>query len=249
MRNAIARRQHKERAQPTERRRLGLLEKKKDYTLRAKDYNKKKAQLRVLREKATDRNDDEFYFGMVSRKGPGNRVKDGRGWKGTVDGDRGNKSLDVDTVRLLKTQDLGYVRTMRSVVAKEARRLEEEVVMAGFDAQEDEDDDDEDEDFDFANPISRPKAPRKIVFADDEEQRELLLEEGEGEAKEVEKKEEDNKHAAHLKKQLSLARRKLKGLTDAEQELSVQQAKIAKTATSGGISKKGDKIKVRTRKR
>ncbi|RBA19144.1 hypothetical protein FPRO05_10073 [Fusarium proliferatum] len=265
MRNAVARRPHRERAQPLERRRLGLLEKHKDYSLRAKDFNKKKAQLKNLKEKAAERNEDEFYFGMMSRKGPGSRIQDGKRWSGTVEGDRGNKAMDVETVRLLKTQDIGYIRTMRQVVAKEVARLEEQVVLTrGFDKlDEDEDDEDEgsDSEFDFATAPSRPKAPRKIVFMDDEEQREetiLDLEDQDDADKTFEgfdddkKKEEDFERAKALRRlcrQLENARKKLKALTDAEGELEIQRAKMAKTATSGGTTRKGKKIMVRTRKR
>ncbi|KAI1039093.1 hypothetical protein LB503_007919 [Fusarium chuoi] len=264
MRNAVARRPHRERAQPLERRRLGLLEKHKDYSLRAKDFNKKKAQLKNLKDKAAERNEDEFYFGMMSRKGPGSRIQDGKRWSGTVEGDRGNKAMDVETVRLLKTQDIGYIRTMRQVVAKEVARLEEQVVLTrGFDKlDEDENDEDEgsDSEFDFATAPSRPKAPRKIVFMDDEEQREeTILDLEDDDADKTfegfdndKKKEEDFERAKalrRLRRQLENARKKLKALTDAEGELEIQRAKMAKTATSGGTTRKGKKIMVRTRKR
>jgi len=235
-----------------------------DYSLRAKDFNKKKAQLKNLKEKAAERNEDEFYFGMMSRKGPGSRIQDGKRWTGTVEGDRGNKAMDVETVRLLKTQDIGYIRTMRQVVAKEVARLEEQVVLTrGFDKlDEDEDDEDEgsDSEFDFATAPSRPKAPRKIVFMDDEEQREetiLDLEDDDADKTfegfdDEKKKEEDFERAKalrRLRRQLENARKKLKALTDAEGELEIQRAKMAKTATSGGTTRKGKKIMVRTRKR
>jgi U3 small nucleolar RNA-associated protein 11 len=61
----VQRRNHKERAQPAGRKHLGLLEKHKDYVLRAKDYHRKEKHLQVLREKAAFRNPDEFYFGMI----------------------------------------------------------------------------------------------------------------------------------------------------------------------------------------
>ncbi|KAM5355108.1 hypothetical protein ACJ41O_001754 [Fusarium nematophilum] len=264
MRNAVARRPHRERAQPLERRRLGLLEKHKDYSLRAKDFNKKKAQLKALRDKASERNEDEFYFGMMSRKGPGSRIKDGKRWSGTVEGDRGNRAMDVDTVRLLKTQDIGYVRTMRQVVSKEVARLEEQVVLTrGFDKldedEEEDDEDDDDDEFDFSAPL-KPKAPRKIVFMDDEEQREETIQdqldeddadeasEGKDEKKEGEVTERA-KSLRRIRRQLENARKKLKVLTDVEGELEIQRAKMAKTATSGGTTRKGKKIMVRTRKR
>lgn len=293
MRNAVQRRPHRERAQPLERRRLGLLEKHKvrtipaikvffpflaqsltslkDYSARAQDYNKKKKQLKNLREKASERNEDEFYYGMLSRKGPGSRIQGGRNWTGTVEGDRGNKSMDIDTVRLLKTQDIGYIRTMRQVVAKEVARLEEQIVLSrGFDKlgeddnEEEDDEDDDDSEFDFSGP-SKPKAPRKILFMDDEQQREETIEEHldqEETARDDEAGKDDNKdeemdseeferarQLRRLKRELENARKKLKVLTDAEQQLGIQRAKMAKTATSGGQTRKGKKIMVRTRKR
>ncbi|KAK1757410.1 Utp11 protein-domain-containing protein [Echria macrotheca] len=219
LRNSVQRRSHKERAQPTERSRLGLLEKKKDYQKRAKDYAAKKKVLKSLREKAADRNEDEFYYGMLSRKGPGSTVTRQRGaFDGTVTGDRGNRALDVDTVRLYKTQDLGT------------------------------------------------KAKR-IVFCDAEEERDVVVEQAEGQQRardedddDVMWEDEDDKtksaealrkeqNLEKLQKKLRAAKKRLKALADAEFELEVQKAKMAKTATSGGFTKGGQRIKVRERKR
>lgn len=81
---------------------------------------------------------------------------------------------------------------------------------------------DEDEDDDIASDKNSPDTLRA-------EQRQKLLEK--------------------LQRRLSSARKKLKTLARAEHELEVQRAKMAKTATSGGITKSGKKLKVRERKR
>ena len=64
--NAVQRREHRERAQPRARAGLGLLEKHKDYKLRAKNFHSKEKRLASMRGKAALRNPDEFYFRMVS---------------------------------------------------------------------------------------------------------------------------------------------------------------------------------------
>ncbi|KAI5453555.1 hypothetical protein NCC49_005381 [Naganishia albida] len=101
IRNSVHRRNHKERAQPAARKRLGLLEKHKDYVLRARDYKSKKNRLRNLQEKIALRNKDEFYWGMVK----------GKTKNGIHIQDRGNEALPMELVKLLKTQDAGYIRT------------------------------------------------------------------------------------------------------------------------------------------
>ncbi|KAG9200694.1 hypothetical protein G6514_006713 [Epicoccum nigrum] len=120
MRNAVQRRNHKERAQPEERQKWGLLEKRKDYKLRAADHRQKKQKLKLLSEKARDRNPDEFSFKMLSSS------VDKRGLKVA---DRGNEALSTDVVKLLKTQDAAYIRTVLQQVRRERARLEERLVL------------------------------------------------------------------------------------------------------------------------
>ena len=68
LRNSLHRRNHKERSQLAHRSKLGILEKHKDYVQRARDYHSKQDRLNHLRQKAAERNQDEFYFSMVKEK-------------------------------------------------------------------------------------------------------------------------------------------------------------------------------------
>lgn len=207
---------------------------------------------------------------MLSRgKFSADKLAGGKKWTGTVAGDRGNKALDIDTVRLLKTQDLGYLRTMRNVVAKEVKELEERAVIAGafagIDTNEDSDDEDDFDSDDEAPPKSKAQAkPKKIIFANSVEEVDEKLPEPEEEDDDVDMSDDDfekfekekdpqtlkrEENAERLRRKLQNAKKKLKALTDAENELEMQRARMAKTATVGGITKSGKKIKVRERKR
>ena len=282
MRNAIQRRSHRERAQPLERKRLGLLEKHKDYSLRAKDWNKKKATLQSLREKAAERNEDEFSYKMLSRKGTssslmtGSDEKRNRTWNGTVNGDRGFKAMSVETVRLLKTQDMGYLRTVRNVALKEVAKLEERAAVAtsfASGAVEEEEDDEDSEDDDFSDFDSAPKPknskqkalppvkPTKIVFADNADDRDnaaiAKMEEIEAQADAEEAMDTVSRtkaslkaeNAARLQRRLAKARQRLQALTEAEHQLDLQRARMAKTKTVTTVSNTGRKSKARARKR
>lgn len=98
-----------------------------DYSLRAKDYNEKKKRLHILRQKAADRNPDEFHFEMISTK------THDRGQKLT---DRGNAVLSQNAVKLLKTQDAGFFKTMIQKTRKARERLEQEFTVGGGDDDE-----------------------------------------------------------------------------------------------------------------
>lgn len=116
MRNAVQRRNHKERSQPYERQKWGLLEKRKDYQLRSRDYNAKKAKKAALSAIARERNPDEFYFGMTS-----SRTRDG----GIRVADRpDSEALPQDAVKLLKTQDAGYIRVQAEMERRKIEDLE-----------------------------------------------------------------------------------------------------------------------------
>ncbi len=95
-----------------------MLEKHKDYSLRAKDFNTKKKKLSILQQKSKERHPDEFSFGMLSQQGQGKH------------GQRGTENrLSHDAVQLLKTQDVGYLRNAMQRTRREVERAEEEVGM------------------------------------------------------------------------------------------------------------------------
>ncbi|KAH8597431.1 small-subunit processome [Bisporella sp. PMI_857] len=234
-RNAVQRRNHRERGQPEERAKWGLLEKHKDYSARAKDFNVKKAKLKALKQKVLEKNPDEFYHAMLSTSGPSTM---GKGRTGTKNGDRGNVALSTEAVRLFKTQDLGYVRTARNKAFKEVEQLEKRVVGIRGNG-------------------------RKVVFVDDAEEQSERLREAEDEGDEDEddedevvvdreekkRRKEQEKALEKLENKLEAARTRLKALTDAEVALDLQRAKMAKSTTVGGVNKEGVKFKVRERKR
>lgn len=168
---------------------------------------------------------------MMSKKGP----TTGKRSTGTINGDRGNAVLSQDAVRLFKTQDLGYVRTMRNKTQKEVEDLERRVMGIRGEG-------------------------RKIVFVEDvEEQDERIGEDVDMDEDEDEEAEVDmeakklrklqEKENDKLESKLTVARERLKALSSAEEALDLQRAKMAKSPTVGGVNKNGVKFKVRERKR
>ncbi|VVT54105.1 uncharacterized protein SAPINGB_P003909 [Magnusiomyces paraingens] len=125
---SVQKKQHRERSQPLERRKLGMLEKKKDYKLRSQDYHAKQAQLQLLRKKAEERNPDEYYHEMSHAR----REEDGSGVV-VYDSKKGpavsTDALTADAVKLLKTQDSSYVQTYLSKEKKNIERLEKELTF------------------------------------------------------------------------------------------------------------------------
>lgn len=183
-----------------------------------------------MRQKVLDKNPDEFYFAMVSKKGPST----GKNGTGTLNGDRGSQVLSQDTVRLLKTQDLGYVRTMRNKTAKEVETLRMRVIGIKGEG-------------------------KKIVYVDDEkEQLRKVQNDQDDEDKELSQEDFDARQLRKLREReskkklearLELAQQRLKVLAEAEEALDLQRARMAKSRTVGGVSKQGVKVKVRERKR
>ena len=103
LKNLVKTRTYRERAQPKARAKLGMLEKHKDYVKRARDFHQKEDAINKMKEKASFKNQDEFYFKMQK-----SRTKDGVAQLKKLD-----KGLTMDAVKILKSQDLGYV-TMKA---------------------------------------------------------------------------------------------------------------------------------------
>ena len=105
---------HRERHQPAHRSQFGLLEKKKDYRLRAKDFNEKKETLLRLRKKALDKNPDEFYYHMIN-----SQTEEG------VHKEKAKESdLTPEQIALMQTRDLKYIVHKRHVENKKIEKLQ-----------------------------------------------------------------------------------------------------------------------------
>lgn len=115
LKHVVHRRVHLERHQPSSRKKLGYLEKHKDYVKRAKDFHQKERQVKSLYRKAFFRNKEEFAYGMHSTK-----IENGKVFEKP-------KHLSTDELRLVDSQDARYIRMREQmdlrVAAKKAEKL------------------------------------------------------------------------------------------------------------------------------
>ena len=114
LRNAVKRIAHKERSQPVDRQHLGILEKKKDYKQRAVDYHRKEDRIKAMKQKVSMRNPDEFYFGMHNAKVDNGKHKSNEDYR----------ELSPELVKVMKDQDLSYVRMQKQRDMKKAEKLQ-----------------------------------------------------------------------------------------------------------------------------
>jgi len=107
----IPRRKYRERSQNERRKKLGFLEKKQDYKIRAEDYHAKEKKYKNLKEAARTRNPDEFYHKMIKAK-----IIDGEHVQFPED-----KTLEQKIVT--NTQFINLVNFKKSQLEKEAEKL------------------------------------------------------------------------------------------------------------------------------
>lgn len=98
---------------------MGLLEKKKDYKLRANDHHKKQNTLAALRKKALEKNPDEFYYKMISSK-----LEDG---VHVMKEAKEEVEVTEEQKKVMRTQDIKYVEMKRVAESKKIERLKGEL--------------------------------------------------------------------------------------------------------------------------
>eukprot|EP00928_Gymnodinium_smaydae_P071701 TRINITY_DN55207_c0_g1_i1.p1 TRINITY_DN55207_c0_g1~~TRINITY_DN55207_c0_g1_i1.p1 ORF type:complete len:278 (-),score=64.33 TRINITY_DN55207_c0_g1_i1:85-858(-) len=113
LKHVVHKRVHLERPQPVKRRKLGYLEKHKDYVRRAKDFHRKEDQIQKLQRKAYFKNEDEFTFAMQSHKQE----------KGKME--KKNQHLTLEELKLVDSQDKRYVAMREQADRKSAQRRAE----------------------------------------------------------------------------------------------------------------------------
>jgi U3 small nucleolar RNA-associated protein 11 len=127
LRNAVKRITHKERSQPQARAHLGILEKKKDYKQRAVNYHRKEDRIKAMQRKASMRNPDEFYFGMHNAQiRGGSHQKTQEAIQKELE-----DQIGAEAVRVMKDQDLNYVRLQKQRDMKKAEKLKESLHFLG----------------------------------------------------------------------------------------------------------------------
>lgn len=114
---------HRERPQPASRRKMGFLEKKKDYKKRALDHQRKEAKMKSLRKKAKERNPDEFYYKMVNTHlDDGEHVEE-------------EKPIEYseDQLKIMTIQDERYLNYKRQIERKKIEKLKSSLHMIDAD--------------------------------------------------------------------------------------------------------------------
>ena len=96
----------------------GFLERKKDYKVRAKEYNRRQSTITKLRKKTLDKNPDEFYFHMKK-----SHLVDGVHYEIRND----DKEFSPEELKMMVSQDLNYIKYKRSIDMNKIERIKGEL--------------------------------------------------------------------------------------------------------------------------
>lgn len=200
-------RTHRERAQPSSRAKLGLLEKHADYQERAKNSNLKKTRLKALKKQALVRNPDEFYFAMENTK--------------FVDGSqRSTKPKNVlhdEVLKILKMQDVKYLEILKNQNIKKLQELTRPITeftgnhVRFFDG--------EDEKEKLKKKISKQEKIQKKIEKENKEKIQNSIKETES---------SDSKTESNILKEIDIRKKRIKVLQIAQKELQLHRDLMSK---------------------
>ena len=192
-------------------------------------------------------------------------------------GGRDDSSLSHEAVKLLKTQDAGYLRTMRERTRREREELEKEVVLDGVGVGDAEKNrigskvvfvgdreeqrawgdgkiekrrpshDREDDDEDAGSDDSESEPVNIHINPKIQKSRKAMEAEAKVLREERAMKKRRRREQDARRAKLEALRIREKDLADAEEELDLQRAKMSHSV--GGVNKNGTKFKVKERKR
>ncbi|KAH7647616.1 hypothetical protein FG379_001873 [Cryptosporidium bovis] len=131
LKHSVHRRVHLERATPAKRLRFGILERKKDYKLRAIRYHEKENLFKSLSEKARTRNPDEFDFKMVNSRMENGRYTKITGGKEGKFSSQSLSSMNSAERKLAESQNMTYVNYRRSIDESKIKRMKKELTLFG----------------------------------------------------------------------------------------------------------------------
>lgn len=156
--------------------------------------------------------------------------------------------MSMDVVKLLKTQDVGYLQTILQQTKHERERVEKDVILAGAGKRSSKKKEFDDDGMEIILPQEDEFPGLDMDFSDDEGLTEDESEDEKGLSKEeIQLRRRKRRAQEVLQNRLDALIGREKDLTTALSTLQDQRAKMNNTV--GGVTKSGVKFKVRERKR
>ncbi|KAJ1988512.1 hypothetical protein H4R33_002406 [Dimargaris cristalligena] len=151
LRNVIQRPDYKERGQLKNRSQFGLLEKKKDYLLRARNAHTQNKKIRSLQKQARERNPDEFTRTMLKGEFKDDKHVVTRG-----------KEQSEELLAILRSQDRAKINSHIQFERKQIDSLRESIHFLDQQMEGGKND--------YANPAKASSNTKHTVFVDTEEE-------------------------------------------------------------------------------